>query len=137
MLQKLGYIAPHVIFIREFINVMELPEEIKIQDIYLLNTNTIWNLLKLIGVFSYLLSIINILNWIFELVLFLLYLDQSLSLILYVILDFFTFYYCYCILDINDDNPVTYLCFNDYIDACNRLKKEGTILCKKTPILLH
>ena len=56
MPKKLGYISPHVIITRGFIDVTNLSERIQILGLDLFNINIVFIFVKLIGVFSLLIS---------------------------------------------------------------------------------
>ena len=131
MPKKLGYISPHVIITRGFIDVTNLSERIQILGLDLFNINIVFIFVKLIGVFSLLISNHSSFELIFCASFFLLSWFHSPPTLLYILIETFTFSCFCCLLELNYEITFKQILFNDYIRAHNIIFKEHELIKNK------
>ena len=114
---------------------MNLSEIIHIWWLALLNINILWNFVRLIDVFAYLLSMNSSVEIVFVIISILLYWFHYIPVLLSVIIEALILYYFYWILECNYDIPIRWIWYTGYLHIWNRFL-EGGIWCKNHIIAL-
>ena len=134
--QKLGLIAPRVIFIRGFIDFINFSGRVQRWVLDLLKINIVFIFVKLIGMFSPLLSMHLPVELIFVLVFFLVSWYHSTPILMYDLIENYTFSCFCCRLEFNGNIHFKQLFCTGYIHARNRIFWK-VMVCYKNNNLPH